>query len=104
MKVSVHDTNGGDVLDYEVKQEEVINFALAYIESKDLTKSVIVCFFVEDTENYRDEYHGILASHSIEMIINFIKSEMNESRELVIFECESYEDAFKLSIDLKEGV
>jgi len=104
MKVSVHDINGGEVLKYEVKQEEVINFALAYIETKDLTKSVIVCFFAEDTETYRDEHHGILVSHSMEMISNFIKAEMHESRELFIFECESYEDAFKLSIDIQEGI
>ncbi len=104
MKVSVHDIKGAEVLKYEVKQDEVINFALTYIESKDLTKSVIVCFFAEDTENYRDEHHGILVSHSIEMIINFIKAEIHESRELFIFECENYEDAFKLSIDIQEGI
>lgn len=80
-----------------------------WIETIDLESSVLVCFETfRNGDDFRNDVCAILVSHDWEEITEFCESHLDFRRakdiDFAIFEFESYEEAFKYCIDLREGV
>jgi len=99
----------GDIPEYYFKdKEKALDFVDSWIESKDLEKSVLVLFSNWiPVEELRNEQNAFLVSHNYYDITDFYESyldlENHDNIDFNIFEFDSYKEAFKYCIDLKES-
>lgn len=98
----------GDIPEYNIKvKKEAQDLILHWLENKDYDNNVYVCFLSWRGVDYRDENSTILISHSEDDIIDWVLSNFEyenwKDLNLNIFEFESYQEATKYIIDLKEG-
>ena len=99
----------GDIPQIKVKsKKESIELVDFWLENKDFTNSVFVCFQNwKHFENVRDEHQDILVSHNKEQIELFSQQTIDSidlgDIDFCIFEFESYSESFKYCTDLREG-
>ena len=107
----------GDIPSYEfkgVEESEYLNEAQKlfhhWLESKDLEKSVLVCFETIrelPNEELREEQYSILVSHDWDDIAEFCEKKLNGNNDydvdFSVFEFQDYQDAFKYCKDLRES-
>ena len=101
----------GDIPSYQFEEKEKgIDFIYEWLTKKNLQQSVFVCFANWQNlpiEKLRDEQQSILVRHSWDDITDMVESylDVTEFKEMdfAIFEFESYNEAFKYCIDLRES-
>lgn len=82
-----------------------------WLETKNFEESVFACFMTFrnlPTEQLRDEQCSFFISSDHEGIVNYCFDELSKTyqkwdKNFSVFEFESYKEAFKFCIDLKEG-
>jgi hypothetical protein len=111
MKITLCDKFiNGDIPVYDFKKEEksyATHFVADWLNNKDLTTSVIVSFAsYKDLpmDKLRDEQKSILVSHVFSDINDFANYYIKQNIDhFAMFEFESYQEAFRYCIDLKES-
>ena len=101
----------GNIPSYQFdEKEEGIHFICKWLNTKDFSKSVFVCFANWKNlpvKNLRDEQNSILVSHVWDDITDMVESYLDvenfKEMDFSIFEFESYQDAFEYCIDLRES-
>ncbi len=103
-------TINGDVPSVEIKEsEDALSHYYDWLKKVDLDKSVLVFFlsWLNDEDDFRNEHNHFIITHISdyisEAVEHYVENIYNEHSDLVIFEFESYEDAFGYCRDLKEG-
>ena len=93
----------GNIPSYQFdEKEEGIHFICKWLNTKDFSKSVFVCF-----AHWKNLPHSILVSHVWDDIVDMVDSYLDvtdyKDVNFSIFEFESYKDAFEYCIDLRES-
>lgn len=88
--------------------DELRENAYQFIESVDLETSVVLIFIEHLNKTNISDSNVFLVSNIWEYLIDFIDgytecSSIDKELNLIIFEFENYEDAFKYCTDYKEG-
>jgi hypothetical protein len=112
MKITLCDkVLNGDVPSFQFEdKDKAIDFIYDWLKTKDFKESVFVCFANWRNlpiELLRDEQNSILVSHVwddiTDMVESYLDVESFDEMDFSIFEFESYQEAFRYCIDLRES-
>ncbi len=88
--------------DIEVKEFdswfEVVRYFNQRVPKKEFNNVYLCSIYSGDL----DDYPSFLITRSISELSEFIENSAGSKRDLLVFECESYEDAFNQACDLAE--
>ena len=111
MKITLCDANQiGDIHTIDEVNKQCHDLIYAWLEPKEDNDNVFVFFFFwSDADMYKYEHSTFLISHRIDDIYEIVDSNIegfadSDIMHINIFEFETYEEAFKYCIDLKEGL
>ena len=105
----------GDIPSWNFKNKlDAIEFFYQWLGTKDFAESVFVCFASWkklEIEELRNEQGSILVSHIWDDITDFAENyldagnfeQLDDLMDFAVFEFESYEEAFRYCIDLRES-
>ena len=89
-------------MDVEVKEFstwfELVRYFNQRVPKKEFTSVYLGSIYSGDL----DDYPSFLTTRSISELSEFVENSAGYKRDLLVFECESYEDAFKHACDLSE--